>query len=98
MCAKDQIEDWFDRLAECLHWNVRKPQKMLDSSRNTSDSSIANNDVFHEEQSSWPISVVYACPNRPIKIENKVITEDTTNQKWVKILFESWLSDTLNLW
>lgn len=29
VCAKDQIEDWFDRLGECLHWNVRKPQKSL---------------------------------------------------------------------
>ncbi|XP_060603406.1 NAD kinase-like isoform X2 [Ruditapes philippinarum] len=52
VCAKDQIEDWFDRLAECLHWNVRKPQRSLDSSRNTSDSNISNNDVFHEEHGS----------------------------------------------
>ncbi|XP_045163577.1 NAD kinase-like isoform X2 [Mercenaria mercenaria] len=52
ICAKDQIEDWFDRLAECLHWNVRKPQRSLDSSRNTSDSNIPNNDVFHEEHGS----------------------------------------------
>jgi len=28
--AQDQITDWFDSLAECLHWNVRKKQKTLD--------------------------------------------------------------------
>ncbi|XP_025413247.1 NAD kinase-like isoform X5 [Sipha flava] len=27
ICAQDQITDWFDSLAECLHWNVRKRQK-----------------------------------------------------------------------
>lgn len=30
ICAQDQISDWFDSLAECLHWNVRKTQKSLD--------------------------------------------------------------------
>uniref|UniRef100_A0A1B0B812 NAD(+) kinase n=1 Tax=Glossina palpalis gambiensis TaxID=67801 RepID=A0A1B0B812_9MUSC len=30
ICAQDQISDWFDALAECLHWNVRKKQKCLD--------------------------------------------------------------------
>ncbi|XP_038107346.1 NAD kinase [Culex quinquefasciatus] len=30
ICAQDQIADWFDSLAECLHWNVRKRQKCLD--------------------------------------------------------------------
>ncbi|XP_066907973.1 NAD kinase isoform X3 [Halyomorpha halys] len=30
ICAQDQISDWFDSLAECLHWNVRKRQKHLD--------------------------------------------------------------------
>merc|ERR1711962_1221326 len=30
ICAQDQITDWFDSLAECLHWNVRKKQKTLD--------------------------------------------------------------------
>jgi len=28
--AQDQITDWFDSLAECLHWNVRKKQRTLD--------------------------------------------------------------------
>lgn len=32
VCARDQIEDWFDGLADCLHWNVRRPQKPLSSS------------------------------------------------------------------
>lgn len=31
ICAQDQITDWFDSLAECLHWNVRKKQKSLDN-------------------------------------------------------------------
>ncbi|XP_023328331.1 NAD kinase isoform X6 [Eurytemora carolleeae] len=30
ICSQDQISDWFDSLAECLHWNVRKKQKHLD--------------------------------------------------------------------
>ncbi|XP_017779163.1 PREDICTED: NAD kinase-like isoform X7 [Nicrophorus vespilloides] len=30
ICAQDQITDWFDSLAECLHWNVRKRQKHLE--------------------------------------------------------------------
>ena len=30
ICSQDQISDWFDSLAECLHWNVRKRQKCLD--------------------------------------------------------------------
>ncbi|XP_018327970.1 NAD kinase isoform X3 [Agrilus planipennis] len=30
ICEQDQISDWFDSLAECLHWNVRKKQKHLD--------------------------------------------------------------------
>ena len=30
ICSQDQITDWFDSLAECLHWNVRKKQRTLD--------------------------------------------------------------------
>ncbi|XP_030380258.1 NAD kinase-like isoform X3 [Scaptodrosophila lebanonensis] len=30
ICSQDQITDWFDSLAEGLHWNVRKRQKCLD--------------------------------------------------------------------
>nr|XP_033778044.1 NAD kinase isoform X2 [Geotrypetes seraphini] len=26
ICFRDPINDWFDSLAECLHWNVRKKQ------------------------------------------------------------------------
>jgi len=29
ICSQDQISDWFDSLAECLHWNVRKKQKAM---------------------------------------------------------------------
>ncbi|XP_033763061.1 NAD kinase-like isoform X3 [Pecten maximus] len=31
VCFKDQMDDWFESLAECLHWNVRKQQKPLAS-------------------------------------------------------------------
>ncbi|KAH7642561.1 nad kinase-like [Dermatophagoides farinae] len=30
ICAEDQISDWFESLAECLHWNVRQKQKQFD--------------------------------------------------------------------
>ena len=30
LLLQDQITDWFDSLAECLHSNVRKKQKTLD--------------------------------------------------------------------
>lgn len=30
ICSEDQITDWFDSLAECLHWNVRQKQKQFD--------------------------------------------------------------------
>ncbi|KAJ8320288.1 hypothetical protein KUTeg_001875 [Tegillarca granosa] len=47
ICAKDQIDDWFDSLAECLHWNVRKPQKPISSSvSTTSMASIDSMDQF----------------------------------------------------
>ncbi|KAL3861986.1 hypothetical protein ACJMK2_007992 [Sinanodonta woodiana] len=36
VCAKDQIVDWFNRLAECLHWNIRKPQHQLDTTSSAS--------------------------------------------------------------
>ncbi|XP_052226902.1 NAD kinase-like isoform X3 [Dreissena polymorpha] len=42
VCAKDQIEDWFDRLGECLHWNVRKTQKQFVSSDAYSDTSLVS--------------------------------------------------------
>lgn len=29
ICDQDQISDWFDSLAECLHWNMRKKQRQL---------------------------------------------------------------------
>jgi len=27
----DQLHDWFESLADCLHWNVRQPQKSFES-------------------------------------------------------------------
>ncbi|OXA58107.1 NAD kinase isoform X2 [Folsomia candida] len=39
ICAQDQISDWFDSLADCLQWNVRKRQKTFDEDNCTTDSS-----------------------------------------------------------
>ncbi|XKL60438.1 hypothetical protein PGB90_007495 [Kerria lacca] len=39
ICSEDQISDWFDSLAECLHWNVRKRQKQLEEPSEFTDSS-----------------------------------------------------------
>ncbi|CAH1278433.1 unnamed protein product [Diabrotica balteata] len=58
ICAQDQISDWFDSLAECLHWNVRKRQKHLDeltdlthsSSNDTLDS--IERDILEKEEKS----------------------------------------------
>ncbi|XP_074031938.1 NAD kinase isoform X2 [Leptinotarsa decemlineata] len=58
ICAQDQITDWFDSLAECLHWNVRKKQKHLDeltdlthsSSYDTLDS--LDRDLLEKEEKS----------------------------------------------
>ncbi|XP_039280208.1 NAD kinase isoform X3 [Nilaparvata lugens] len=52
ICSQDQISDWFDSLAECLHWNVRKRQKHLDELSDLTHSS--SNDTLdsleHTEQ------------------------------------------------
>ncbi|CAG0917708.1 unnamed protein product [Notodromas monacha] len=32
ICSQDQIADWFESLAECLHWNMRKKQRQFDES------------------------------------------------------------------
>lgn len=37
ICSQDQISDWFDSLAECLHWNVRKKQNKLEDGEQTPD-------------------------------------------------------------
>uniref|UniRef100_A0A671UDI5 NAD(+) kinase n=1 Tax=Sparus aurata TaxID=8175 RepID=A0A671UDI5_SPAAU len=31
ICSRDPVNDWFESLAECLHWNVRKKQNYLSS-------------------------------------------------------------------
>jgi NAD+ kinase len=46
ICAQDQISDWFDSLAECLHWNVRKRQKCLDELSDLTGS--GSEDTFDE--------------------------------------------------
>ncbi|KOB77541.1 Poly(P)/ATP NAD kinase [Operophtera brumata] len=48
-----KISDWFDSLAECLHWNVRKKQKQIDElSDVTHSSSDAADDLdnSHDER------------------------------------------------
>ncbi|CAG9564977.1 unnamed protein product [Danaus chrysippus] len=45
ICAQDQISDWFDSLAECLHWNVRKKQKQIDE---LSDLTHYSNETLEE--------------------------------------------------
>ncbi|XP_041377742.1 NAD kinase-like isoform X2 [Gigantopelta aegis] len=35
ICAKDQVEDWFGGLADCLHWNIRRTQKSLSSGQSS---------------------------------------------------------------
>lgn len=31
ICFRDPVNDWFESLAQCLHWNVRKKQNYLSS-------------------------------------------------------------------
>ncbi|KAK5894288.1 hypothetical protein CesoFtcFv8_010996 [Champsocephalus esox] len=31
ICFRDPVNDWFESLAQCLHWNVRKKQNQLSS-------------------------------------------------------------------
>ena len=38
ICNQDQIADWFDSLAGCLHWNVRKQQKEFIRNTQSTDS------------------------------------------------------------
>lgn len=63
ICAQDQISDWFDSLAECLHWNVRKRQKHLDeltdlthSSSNDTLDSLDHTDLI--EKDNWNVVLV----------------------------------------
>lgn len=42
ICSQDQISDWFDSLAECLHWNVRKKQRHFDDFSDMTHSSSSD--------------------------------------------------------
>ncbi|XP_049826363.1 NAD kinase-like isoform X6 [Aethina tumida] len=53
ICSQDQISDWFDSLAECLHWNVRKRQKHLDELTDLTHSS--SNDTLDSLDQTEPI-------------------------------------------
>ncbi|KAM9790549.1 NAD kinase b isoform 2-T3 [Syngnathus typhle] len=37
ICCHDLVYDWFESLAQCLHWNVRKQQTRLTEASDTSD-------------------------------------------------------------
>lgn len=54
ICAQDQISDWFDSLAECLHWNVRKRQKHLeeltDLTHSSSEDTLDSLEHFEKEE------------------------------------------------
>lgn len=37
ICCHDLVYDWFESLAQCLHWNVRKRQARLADVSDSSD-------------------------------------------------------------
>lgn len=37
ICCHDLVYDWFESLAQCLHWNVRKRQARLADASDSSD-------------------------------------------------------------
>lgn len=40
ICCHDLVYDWFEGLAECLHWNVRKKQNKFSEMTDSSDTDI----------------------------------------------------------
>lgn len=49
VCNNDPIHDWFEGLAGCLHWNVRKIQAPMRNSSSFSSSSSTSELVNHTE-------------------------------------------------
>ncbi len=45
ICRFDQLGDWFESLADILHWNLREPQLSFESIRE-------NNKTIEENQNS----------------------------------------------
>jgi len=41
----DQLHDWFESLADCLHWNVRQPQKALEPQPSDLPASISSSSL-----------------------------------------------------
>lgn len=37
ICVRDPVSDWFESLAQCLHWNVRKRQAHFTESEDGED-------------------------------------------------------------
>ena len=51
VCNQDQISDWFEGLAECLHWNVRKPQKAFSKTESSTSLVSLNSELNNFDQS-----------------------------------------------
>ena len=47
VCGEDEIADWFQSLAGCLHWNVRERQHSLNFSQHSSTESGLSNGTDH---------------------------------------------------
>ncbi|XP_012944898.1 uncharacterized protein LOC101848851 [Aplysia californica] len=52
ICAVDQIEDWFDGLAVCLNWNIRRQQRPLMSTSSLTSIDSADSDAMTSSQHS----------------------------------------------
>lgn len=62
ICCHDLVYDWFESLAECLHWNVRKRQAQLADASDSSDTE--NWSRFCTHQSTEPGSELAAARRR----------------------------------
>ena len=51
VCNNDPINDWFEALAGCLHWNVRKIQAPLRASSSFSSSSSTSENLINHSES-----------------------------------------------
>lgn len=66
ICRFDQVGDWFQSLADILHWNIRKPQLNLDTDQDTqrdeqvqtqNDENELNNDLELSKTSKMKNSI-----------------------------------------
>ena len=52
ICRFDQLGDWFESLADILHWNLREPQLSFDSDRRDKRSSRDHTKGIDEDPNS----------------------------------------------